>query len=102
MFGDEPVAELQHLRQVVAGVHVQQRERDRHRPERLHRQADEHSGVLAAGEQDHRAVELPATSRKMWTASDSSASRSLPSVRAVVVVVVIVAVVVAVIVLSSG
>ncbi len=47
------------LGEVVAGVDVQQRERDGGRPEGLERQVQHDDGVLAAGEQDHRALELP-------------------------------------------
>lgn len=53
------VAVLQDLGEVVPGVHVQQRERHRRLRERLQRQVQHHDGVLAAGEQDHRPLELP-------------------------------------------
>ncbi len=55
---DQPVPEVDHLRVVVPGVHVQQRERHRGRRERLDRQVHQQRRVLAPGEQDHRPVEL--------------------------------------------
>jgi hypothetical protein len=54
----EPVAEIDHLGIVVAGVDMQQRERHRCRRECLDGQVHEQRRVLAAGEEDHRAVEL--------------------------------------------
>ena len=56
--GDELVAGLQHLVEVVAGVDVHHRERQPARPERLERQMQHDDGVLAAGEQQHRPLEL--------------------------------------------
>ncbi|GHB46979.1 hypothetical protein GCM10010306_045450 [Streptomyces umbrinus] len=52
------VAVLKDLREVVPGVHMQQRERHRGGRERLERQVQHDDGVLAAGEQDHRPLEL--------------------------------------------
>ena len=57
-FGDELVADLDDLVEVVAGVDVHHRERQPARPERLERQMQHHDGVLAAGEQQHRPLEL--------------------------------------------
>ncbi len=59
MFGHHPVPVGEHLGEVVPGVHMQQRERRRRRRERLQRQMQHHHGVLAAGEQQHRLLELP-------------------------------------------
>jgi hypothetical protein len=56
--GHPAVAELDHLGEVVPGVHVHHRERDPGRPERLLRQRQHHDRVLAAGEQQHRPLEL--------------------------------------------
>src|SRR5207248_675077 len=47
---DQLVAELDHLGEVVARVHMHQRERELGRPERLLGQPHEHERVLAAGE----------------------------------------------------
>ena len=47
-----------HLGEVVPGVHVHHRERDRRRPERLLGQAQQHDRVLAAAEQQHGPLEL--------------------------------------------
>ncbi len=58
VLGHDVIAEVEDLLQVVSGVDVQQRERQRCRPERLDRQVQQHRGVLAAREQDHRAFEL--------------------------------------------
>ena len=55
---DEPVAELDHLGEVVAGVDVHDREREAPGPERLLGQAQQHDRVLAAAEQQHRPLEL--------------------------------------------
>ncbi|CAM5405533.1 hypothetical protein TPAU25S_02600 [Tsukamurella paurometabola] len=55
---DHLVAEGQHLRQIVTGVHVQQGEGQRRRPEGLDREVQQHGRVLATGEQDHRTLEL--------------------------------------------
>jgi hypothetical protein len=52
------VAELEHLREVVAGVHVQDRERQRRRPKRLLGHAQERDRVLAAAEQEDGPLEL--------------------------------------------
>ena len=55
--GDGPVAELDDLVEVVAGVDVHDGERQRRRPERLGRQVQHDHRVLAAGEQQHRPLE---------------------------------------------
>ena len=55
---DAAVAELDHLGEVVPGVHVHQRERERRRAERLLGQAQQHDRVLAAAEQQHRPLEF--------------------------------------------
>ena len=55
---DGGVAVGEHLGEVVAGVDVQHRERDRGRPERLCRDVQHDDGVLAAAEQQHRPLEL--------------------------------------------
>ncbi len=55
---DAAVAVLDRLREVVARVHVHQREREAARPERLLGQAQEHDRVLAAGEQQDGTLEL--------------------------------------------
>ncbi len=57
-FRHAAVAELDHLGEVVAGVHVHQRERERRRAERLLREAQQHDRVLAAAEQQHRALQF--------------------------------------------
>jgi hypothetical protein len=59
---DEPLAELRraaipegdHLGVVVAGVHVQEREGEAGRPERLLGEPEQADRVLAPGEQEHR------------------------------------------------
>ena len=53
---DAPVAELEHLGEVVPGVDVHDRERDPRRAERLLGEPQHHDRVLAAGEQQHRAA----------------------------------------------
>ena len=53
------VAVLDHLGEVVTGIDVHYGERHLARPERLGRQVQHHDRVLAAREQDHRALELP-------------------------------------------
>ena len=55
---DPPVPILHDLGEVVAGVDVHHRERDPPRRERLLRQPQHHDRVLAAREQQHRALEL--------------------------------------------
>ena len=55
---DAAVAELDHLGEVVAGVDVHHRERERPRAERLLGQSQQHDRVLAAAEQQHRPLEL--------------------------------------------
>ena len=55
---DAAVAELEHLREVVAGVDVQQREREAPGAERLLGQPQQHDRVLAAGEQQRRPLAL--------------------------------------------
>ena len=57
-FGHPPVAEVEHLREVVAGVDVHDRERDPAGPERLLGEAQHADRVLAAGEEQHRLLEL--------------------------------------------
>ena len=56
--GHAAVAELDHLGEVVPGVDVHQRERERRRAEGLLGQAQQHDRVLAAAEQQHRSLEL--------------------------------------------
>ena len=56
--GHPAVPELQHLREVVPGVHVHDRKRDPGRPERPLGQREHNEGVLAAREQQHRPLEL--------------------------------------------
>jgi hypothetical protein len=56
--GDAPVAELEHLLEVVTGVDVHHRERDAGGPERLLGQAQHHRRVLAAREEEDRLLEL--------------------------------------------
>ncbi|MGX1153831.1 hypothetical protein RKD39_001409 [Streptomyces albogriseolus] len=58
VLGDRAVAVVEDLGEVVPGVHVEQRERHRRGRERLQRQVQHDDGVLAAGEQDHRLLEL--------------------------------------------
>ncbi len=48
----------QHLGEIVAGVDVQQRERHPAGPEGLRGQVQQHGGVLAAAEQQHRPFQL--------------------------------------------
>jgi hypothetical protein len=55
---DTAIAVLQHLGEVMARVDVQHGEREAPRPERLLGQPQQHDRVLAAGEQQHRALEL--------------------------------------------
>ena len=57
-FCDAAVAELDRLREVVPRVDVHDRERERRRAKRLLGQAQQHDRVLAAAEQQHRALEL--------------------------------------------
>src|SRR3954447_6319950 len=52
------VAELDHFGEVVAGVDVHDRERELARPERLLGKTEQHDRVLAAGEEQHRPLEL--------------------------------------------
>src|SRR4051812_13234469 len=52
------VAELDHLGEVVAGVDVHDRERELARPECLLGEPEQHDRVLAAGEEQHRPLEL--------------------------------------------
>ncbi len=58
VFLDDMVAERQNLGQIVPGVDVQQRERQRRGPEGLECQVEQNRGVLAAREQDHRTFEF--------------------------------------------
>jgi hypothetical protein len=58
--GREAVPVVEHLREVVARVHVHERERERGRPEGLAREVREDDGVLAAAEQEHGALQLRA------------------------------------------
>ncbi len=53
-----PVAELDHLAELVGGVDVQQRERNRPGIERLLRQPQQHRRVLADRVEHHRPLEL--------------------------------------------
>ena len=55
---DPAVAELDDLGEVVAGVDVHDRERDAGGPERLLGQVEHDDRVLAAGEEQHRPLEL--------------------------------------------
>ena len=57
-FVDQFVAGRDDLVEVVAGVDVHHRERQPAGPERLERQMQHDDGVLAAGEQQHRPLEL--------------------------------------------
>ena len=52
------IAELDHLAELVGGVDVQQRERNRARIERLLREPQHHRGVLADGVEHHRPLEF--------------------------------------------
>ena len=56
--GDVAVAVRDDLVEVVAGVDVHDRERDAARPAGLGGEVQHHDGVLAAGEQQHRTLEL--------------------------------------------
>ena len=56
--GDAAVAELDRLGEVVARVDVHEREREATRPERLLGEPEEDDRVLAAGEEQHRPLEL--------------------------------------------
>jgi len=56
--GDEPVAQPQDLVEVVARVDVQDGERHPRGMERLHREPQHHQGILTAGEQQCRSLEL--------------------------------------------
>ena len=56
--GHPPVAELERLGEVVAGVDVHHREGELGRPERLLGQAQQDQRVLAAAEEEHRALQL--------------------------------------------
>jgi hypothetical protein len=56
--GDHLVAVLDHLGEVVPGVHVHHREGQAGRVERLARQVQQHRRILASGEQQHPAFEL--------------------------------------------
>ena len=55
---DPPVTELDHLGKVVTGVDVHERKREAARAKRLLGQPEQHDRVLAAGEQEHRPLEL--------------------------------------------
>ena len=52
------VAKRDHLGEVVAGIDVQQRKGEFTRAKGLFGQAQQHAGILAAGEQQHRAFAL--------------------------------------------
>ncbi len=54
----EPIAELEHLGEVVAGVDVHDRERDPTRPEGFLGQPEHDHRVLAPREEQDRALEL--------------------------------------------
>ena len=56
--GDAAVAVLDHLGEVVARVDVHDREGELAGPERLLREPEQHDRVLAAGEEEHRPLEL--------------------------------------------
>ena len=56
--GGVPVAELDHLAELVGRVDVQERKRDRARIERLLRQPQQHRRVLADRIEHHRPLEL--------------------------------------------
>ncbi len=56
--GGVPVAELDHLAELVGRVDVQQRKRDRARVERLLREPQQHRRVLADRIEHHRPLEL--------------------------------------------
>ena len=56
--GDAPIAELDDLREVVAGVDVQEGERQLLGPEGLQREMQHDAGVLAGGEQQSRLFEF--------------------------------------------
>ncbi len=56
--GHAAIAELDHLREVVPGVDVHQDQREAGGAKRLLGESQEHDRVLAAGEQDHRSLEL--------------------------------------------
>jgi len=58
VLGHHVVAEVEDFLQVVAGVDMQQGERQRRRPEGLDRQVQQHGGVLTAREENDRAFEL--------------------------------------------
>ena len=72
---DAAVAELDHLREVVAGVDVHDREREARGPERLLGQSQQDDRILAAGEQQTGRSNSAATSRRTKTASASSSCR---------------------------
>ena len=56
--GAEPVAKLYHFAELVGGVHVQQRERDGSRIERLLRQTHHYRRIFADGIEHHRPLEF--------------------------------------------
>ena len=56
--GDPAVPVVDDLGEVVAGVDVHEREREPGGPERLLGDLQHHRGVLAAGEEEHRVLEL--------------------------------------------
>ena len=58
VLGHHVVAEVEDFLQVVAGVDMQQGERQRRRPEGLDRQVQQHGGVLTAREENDRAFEF--------------------------------------------
>jgi len=73
--GRPPVAELDHFREVMPGVDVQQRERKAPGPERLLGQAQQADRILAAGEEQHRVLALAGDLAQDVDGSDSSQSR---------------------------
>ena len=75
------VAELDHFRVVVPGVDVQQRERHRRGPNALAARCTSSVESLPPENRITGRSSSPATSRKMWMASDSSASRASRSAR---------------------
>ena len=57
-FGGVAVAEFEHLAEFVAGVDVEERERDGRRVEGLLRKAQHDGGVFADGVEHHRVLKL--------------------------------------------
>ena len=59
MLIDDRIPELNHLREVMPRIHVQQLNRRLGRVERAARQFQHHAGILPAGKQQANLVELP-------------------------------------------